>query len=189
MPTVSMTNLRRGLLVEIDGQVFSVLEYQHVKPGKGGAFVRTKIRNVKQGKVIDKTFNASEKLEVAEVDKKEVQYQYRADDEYHFMDMKTYEDLLLSGEALGDNLNYLIESMELEVWIYQGEPIGIELPMTVELEVVEAPPAFKGDTAAGNNKPVTMETGLIVQVPYFIESGEMLKIDTRTGEYIERVKD
>ena len=188
MVAVSVTNLRGGLLVEIDGVVFSVVEYQHVKPGKGGAFVRTKLKNVKQGTNVDRTFKASEKLEVAEVDKKEVQYQYRAADEYHFMDMKTFEDVMLPGEALGDALNYLLEGMELEVWIYKGEAIGIEIPITVELEVVECPPAFKGDTAAGNTKPATMETGLIVQVPYFIESGEKLKIDTRSGQYLERVK-
>lgn len=188
MVSVSMTNLRSGLLVEIDGTVYSVVEYQHHKPGKGGAVVRTKLRNVKQGTVVDRTFKASEKLEVAEVDKKQVQYQYRAGDEYHFMDMQTYEDLALSAEALGDHLNYLIEGMELEVWIYQGEPIGIEIPITVELKVVEAPPSFRGNTAAGNTKPVTLETGLVVNVPYFIEAGEVLKIDTRTGQYIERVK-
>ena len=188
MVSVSMTNLRGGLLVEIDGTVYSIVEYQHHKPGKGGAVVRTKLRNVKQGTVVDRTFKASEKLEVAEVDKKQVQYQYRAGDEYHFMDMQTYEDLALSAEALGDNLNYLMEGMELEVWIYKGDPIGIEIPITVELKVVEAPPAFRGNTAAGNTKPVTLETGLVVNVPYFIEAGELLKIDTRTGEYLERVK-
>jgi elongation factor P len=188
MADVSVTNLRGGLLVELDGTVFSIIEYQHVKPGKGGAFVRTKMRNVKQGKVVERTFKASEKLEVADVDKKEVQFQYRAGDEYHFMDMNTFEDVVLPSEALGENLNYLTEGMELEVWIYQGEPIGIEMPITVELEVTEAPPAFKGNTASGNNKPVTLETGLVVQVPYFIESGDVLKIDTRTGDYIERVK-
>jgi len=188
MVSVSVTNLRGGLLVEMDGQVFSIIEYQHVKPGKGGAFVRTKLRNVKLGKVIDRTFKASEKLDVAAVDKKQVQYQYRAGDEYHFMDLRSYEDVMLPGEALGDNLNYLLEGMELEVWLYQGEPIGIEIPITVEMKVIECPPAFKGDTAAGNTKPATMETGLIVQVPYFIETGESIKIDTRTGAYLERVK-
>jgi len=188
MVAVSMTNLRSGLLVEIDGTVYSIVEYQHHKPGKGGAVVRTKLRNVKQGTTVDRTFKASEKLEVAEVDKKQVQYQYRAGDQYHFMDMGTYEDLALSSQALGENLNYLIEGMELEVWLYRGEAIGIEIPITVELKVVEAPPAFRGNTAAGNTKPVTLETGLVVNVPYFIEAGEVLKIDTRTGQYIERVK-
>ena len=188
MVVVSVASLKGGLLLEIDGQVFSVVEYQHVKPGKGGAFVRTKIKNVKLGTTIDKTFKASEKVEVAEVDKKEVQYQYRAADEYHFMDMKTFEDVMLPGEALGDRLNYLLEGMEIEVWIYKGEPIGIEIPITVELKVAECPPVFKGDTAAGNTKPATMETGLIVQVPYFVEPGEVLKIDTRSGAYLERAK-
>lgn len=188
MVAVSVANLRNGLLVEIDGVVFSIVEYQHVKPGKGGAFVRTKMKNVKQGTTVERTFKASEKLEIAEVDKKEVQFQYRAADEYHFMDLKTFEDLMLPAEALGDRLNYLLENMELEVWMYRGQAIGIEIPITVEMKVVDCPPAFKGDTAAGNTKPATMETGLIVQVPYFIESGEMLKIDTRTGSYLERVK-
>jgi elongation factor P len=189
MVAISVTDLRGGKLIELDGQVFQVLENQHHKPGKGGAVSRIKMRNVKAGKVVDKTFKASEKVEQAEVDKKEVQYQYSSGDLYHFMDMNTFEEVQLSAEALGDYLNYLIEGMELEVWIYKGEAIGIEMPITVELEVVEAPPSFKGDTAAGNNKPVTMETGLVVQAPYFIETGEKLKIDTRTGAYIERVKE
>lgn len=188
MVAVSVTNLRSGLLVNLDGVVFSIVEYQHVKPGKGGAFVRTKMRNIKQQTLVERTFRASEKLDLAEVDRKRVQYQYRAGDTYHFMDVNLFEDVPLSSEALGDNLNYLIEGMELEVWIYEGEPIGIELPVTVDLKVVDAPPAFKGNTAAGNNKPVTLETGLIVQAPYFIEVGDVLKVDTRTGAYLERAK-
>ena len=188
MVAASITSVRGGALIELDQQVFQVVEYQHVKPGKGPAFVRLKLRNVKLGRTVDRTFKASEKVEMAEVDKKEVQYQYRAGDDYHFMDMKTFEDVPLPSEALGDSLNYLREGMELEIWLYQGEPIGIELPITVELEVVETPPAFKGDTAAGNTKPATMDTGLVVQVPYFIEAGEVLRIDTRSGAYLERAK-
>lgn len=189
MVAVSVSNLKGGLLVEIDGTVYSVVEYQHHKPGKGGAVVRTKLRNVKQGTVVDKTFKASEKLEVAEVDKKQVQFQYRAGDEFHFMDMGTFEDVVLSSESLGENLNYLLEGMELEVWLYDGEPIGIEIPNSVELEITDCPPAFKGNTAAGNTKPATTETGLVVQVPYFIERGEKIRVDTRSGQYLERVKE
>jgi len=188
MVGVSVTNLKGGLLIDVDGTVFSVLEYQHHKPGKGVTVVRTRLRNVKQGTVVDKTFKASEKVELAVVDKKMVQYQYRSGDDFHFMDLDTFEDIVLPKAALGDKVNYLLENMEMEVWFHNGQPIGIEIQNSVDLTVTDCPPAFKGNTAAGNTKPATLETGLVVQVPYFIEIGEKIRVDTRTGEYIERVK-
>ncbi|NLN54023.1 MAG: elongation factor P [Firmicutes bacterium] len=184
---ISTSDFRTGLTIELDGEVYTIVDFQHVKPGKGAAFVRTKLKNLKTGATTERTFRAGEKMERAILDRREMQYLYNAGDEYHLMDTETYEQLALTAEQLGDGVKYLKENMNLHVLFYQGQIIGVELPYFVELEVVATEPGIKGDTASGGSKPATMETGLVVQVPFFINVGDVLRVDTRTGEYIERV--
>ena len=184
---ISTSDFRTGLTIELDGEVYTIVDFQHVKPGKGSAFVRTKLKNLKTGATTERTFRAGEKMERAILDRREMQYLYNAGDEYHLMDTETYEQLALTAEQLGDGVKYLKENMNLHVLFYQGQIIGVELPYFVELEVVATEPGIKGDTASGGSKPATMETGLVVQVPFFINVGDVLRVDTRTGEYIERV--
>lgn len=184
---ISTNDLRPGVTVEIDGEVYVVVEFQHVKPGKGAAFVRTKIKNVKTGQVFERNFRAGEKLNRAILERKNMQYLYETDGTYYFMDTQTYEQVPLTKEQLGDALKFLKENLEVMVVFYEGKAIGIELPTFVDLKVVETEPGFRGDTATGGSKPATLETGAVVQVPLFVEIGDIVRIDTRTGEYLSRV--
>jgi len=184
---ISTNDLRTGVTVEIDGDVYMVVDFQHVKPGKGAAFVRTKIKNIKTGQVFERNFRAGEKLNRAMVERKTMQYLYSEGNVYYFMDTQTYEQIPLNEDQMGDAIKYLKENMEVMVMFYDGVSIGIELPTFVELEVTQTEPGFKGDTATGGSKPATLETGLTVQVPLFINIGDVIRVDTRTGEYLSRV--
>ncbi len=183
---ISVNDLRTGLTIELDGAVYSVVEFLHVKPGKGAAFVRTKLKNVKTGAVLERTFRAGEKVARAHVELREMQYLYNTGDEYYFMDTNSYEQMALSAGVLGDATKYLKENMNIGLQLFQGQPIGVELPNFVELKVVETPPGFKGDTATGGSKPATLETGAVVQVPFFVNEGDVIRVDTRTGLYLSR---
>ena len=184
---ISAGDFRNGVTFDLDGQVFRVVEFQHVKLGKGAAFVRTKLKNVITGAVLERTFNPTEKVQEAQIDRKEMQYLYNDGDTYYFMDNETYEQLPLSKDELGDTLNYLLDNMNIKVLSYKGKVFGVEPPMFVELEVTYTEPGFKGDTSTGASKPATLETGYQVNVPLFVEIGNKVRIDTRTGEYMERV--
>ncbi len=183
---ISTNDFRTGVTVEIDNDVWQVVDFQHVKPGKGAAFVRAKMKNVRTGAVVERTFNAGEKLPKAHVDRREMQYLYEGDDMYNFMDNETYEQISLSAEQLGDAKKFLKENMNIGVMFFQDTVIGVEVPNSVELEVVETDPGIRGDTATGGTKTAKLETGYVVKVPLFINTGDILRIDTRTGEYIER---
>lgn len=184
---ISVNDFRTGLTIEIDGVAWQVVEFQHVKPGKGSAFVRSKLKNVKTGQVVERTFNAGEKVPRAHVDKRDMQYLYDSGEDYVFMDNENYEQVSLTREQLGDGLKWLKENMNIQVLMFQGEIIGVELPNFVELKVVETEPGVKGDTATGAKKNATLETGAVIQVPLFVEVGDVVRIDTRTGQYMERV--
>lgn len=184
---ISTNDFRTGLTIELDGEVFQVIEFQHVKPGKGAAFVRSKLRNMRTGAVIEKTFNAGEKIPRARIERREMQYLYNDGKEYNFMDMESYDQVAMTADQLGDAVKYLKENMNIQVLTFQGKSIGVELPNFVELEVVDTTPGIKGDTASGGSKPATLETGAVVQVPFFVNVGDKLQIDTRTGNYIKRV--
>ena len=183
----SAGDFRNGTTFEMDGNVFRVVEFQHVKPGKGSAFVRTKLKNVISGAVIEKTFNPSEKYPAAQIEKKEMQYLYNDEDLYYFMDNDTYEQIPLNKEQIGDALKFIKENMSVTMLSYKGSVFAVEPPLFVELEITETEPGFKGDTAQGATKPATVETGANVNVPLFVERGDKIKIDTRTGEYLSRV--
>jgi len=185
---ISTADFRNGAKIELDGEPFVITEFQHVKPGKGAAFVRTKIKSLTTGRVIDKTFRSGEKVETPNLEEKKMQYLYSDGDDYHFMDTETYEQTSLTSDQLGSGRDWLKENMEIEVLYHNGMPIGVEVPMFVELQIVNTDPGIKGDTASGGSKPATLETGAVVKVPLYMEEGEVIKIDTRTGEYIERVK-
>ena len=184
---ISVTQLRKGVTFEVDNQIWKVLEYDHHKPGRGGAIIRTKLRNLRTGATVNRTFLSGDRVQEVRLDHRTVQYLYDDGDLYYFMDVETYEQPALARELLEDVIPYLKENITLELDLYEGEPIGIELPITVELVVTDAPPGYAGDTASGATKEVTMETGLKLQVPLFIETGNALRIDTRTGEYLTRV--
>ena len=179
-------DFKNGVTFEMDGNVLQVLEFQHVKPGKGAAFVRTKLRNVITGAVVEKTFNPTDKFEIAYVERKDMQYLYSDGDLYYFMDMENYEQLPIGADKLSDNFKFVKENMMCKIISYKGNVFGVEPPMFVELEVTDTEPGFKGDTATGASKPATLETGAQIKVPLFINIGDMLRIDTRTGEYLER---
>ena len=183
---VTAGDFRNGVTFDMDGSVMQIIEFQHVKPGKGAAFVRTKLRNVVTGAVIEKTFNPTDKYPTAIVEKKDMQYLYSDGELYYFMDMESYEQTPIDGDKLGDNFKFVKEEMMCKVVSYKGTVISVEPPMFVELEVTETEPGFKGDTAQGATKPATLETGAQIKVPLFINIGDVLKIDTRTGEYLER---
>ncbi|RCV56708.1 elongation factor P [Marinitenerispora sediminis] len=181
-------DLKNGITLKLDGgELWSVVEFQHVKPGKGGAFVRTKLKNVTSGKVVDKTFNAGVKVEVANVDRREMQYLYAEADSYVFMDTQTYDQLHVSREVVGKNADYLLENNTATVAVNEGNPLYIELPAAVELLIKETEPGLQGDRSTGGTKPATLETGAVIQVPLFITTGERVKVDTRTGDYLGRV--
>ena len=179
-------DFKNGVTFEMDGNVLQVLEFQHVKPGKGAAFVRTKLRNVITGAVVEKTFNPTDKFENAYVERKDMQYLYSDGDLYYFMDMENYEQLPIGADKLSDNFKFVKENMMCKIISYKGNVFGVEPPMFVELEVTDTEPGFKGDTATGASKPAALETGAQIKVPLFINIGDMLRIDTRTGEYLER---
>jgi len=183
---ISTNEFRTGVTVEMDGGLWSVVEFQHVKPGKGSAFVRSKLKNIETGAVIERTFRAGEKLPRARIDRREVQYLYGSGDDYTMMDNQTFEQITLTKEQVGDGRKYLLENMNLYLMFHNERLIGVEMPNSVELKVVKADPGLRGDTASGASKPVTLETGLVVHVPLFIQEGDVLKIDTRSGLYVER---
>jgi elongation factor P len=180
-------DLKNGLVLNIDGQLWAVIEFQHVKPGKGPAFVRTKLKNVLSGKVVEKTFNAGVKVETANVDKREMNYLYNDGSGYVFMDNQTYDQMSLSDEVVGDAKNYLLENQVAVVAVYEENPIYVELPASVVLEITFTEPGLQGDRSSGGTKPATVETGLQIQVPLFIEQNTKVRVDTRTGEYLGRV--
>ncbi len=183
---ISTNDFKTGLTIEIEGDVYQIVEFQHVKPGKGAAFVRAKIRNMRTGAVVERTFNAGEKIPRARIDRREVQYLYNDGTDYNVMDMESYDQMALTSEQLGDAVKFLKENMTIKILMYQGKTIGVDLPNYVELEVVETEPGIKGDTASGGTKPATLETGYVVQVPFFINIGDILQIDTRSGQYLKR---
>jgi elongation factor P len=182
----STAEFRRGLKIEVDGNPYSIVDFQHVKPGKGGAFVRTKLKHLRLGTVVDRTFRSGEKFELVDFEQKPMQFLYRGDDQFHFMSLENYEQIALSRQQIGDASNYLKENMEVELLYINGAPVGLELPTFAELRVVRTDPGLRGDTASGGSKPATLETGAVVAVPLFINEGDVLKVDTRTGDYIER---
>jgi elongation factor P len=186
MPTTN--DLKNGMTLNIDGALMNVVEFQHVKPGKGGAFVRTKLKNVRTGRVLDKTFRADEPVEVAILEKRQMQYLYRDDTGFHFMDTETYDQVAVDAEAVGDAAGYMVEGSTPYVTFYEGTAIGMELPASVELTVSETEPGVKGDRVSGATKPATVETGSVVQVPLFVETGDRIKVDTRSGAYLTRVQ-
>jgi len=183
---ISVNDFRTGLTIMVDGEIWRVLEFQHVKPGKGAAFVRSKLRNLRTGAIQEKTFRAGEKVERAQIDNRTMQYLYESGGNYVFMDMESYEQVEIPGSRIEYELKFLKENMEVQIVMYQGEIIGIELPNTVVLEVVETEPGIKGDTASGGSKPAKLETGLIVQVPFFVNVGDKLIINTVDGTYVSR---
>lgn len=185
---VSTTEFRNGLKIEIDGEPYVIVEFQHVKPGKGGAFVRTKMKSLKSGNVIDRTFRSGEKVDVPELEEKTMQYLYAADKDRVLMDTSSYEQISMSEKQLGDSVNYLKENMEIKVLYFKGQPINIDIPMFVELKIARTDPGVRGDTASGGSKPATLETGAVVKVPFYLNEGDVVKIDTRSGIFIERVK-
>ncbi len=187
MPQISVNDLKNGITLELDNGLFQVIEFQHVKPGKGGAFVRTKIRNVRNGAVIDKTFNAGIKVEQAIVDRQDMQFLYKDGEDYVFMNTSTYDQMNVPSASLGDAADYLTEQMIAQIAQYQGEIIGVEIAASVELLIAQTEPGVQGDRVSGARKPATLETGKVLQVPLFVEPGDKVKVDTRTGEYITRV--
>ena len=180
-------DLKNGLVLNIDGQLWTVVEFQHVKPGKGGAFVRTTLKNVLSGKVVDRTFNAGTKVETATVDKRSMTYLYKEGDDFVFMDGDTYEQMHVPAAVVGDGANYLLDNAEAVVAVHEGLPLYIELPTSVELLITYTEPGLQGDRATGGTKPATVETGAEVQVPLFVTTGEKIKIDTRDGRYLGRI--
>ncbi len=186
--SVSTNDLKNGMTLELDGTLFQIIEFQHVKPGKGGAFVRTKLRNVKTGAVVEKTFNAGVKVGLAIVERTEMQYLYADGDEAVFMDLETYDQVRVPAEIMGEATSYLTEGGAAQVSLHSGTPISVDLPASMTLAVKETSPAVKGDTRTNALKPATLETGVTVQVPLFVEEGDRVKVDTRSGEYLERVK-
>ena len=185
---IGVNQFRAGVKVEIENEPYVVVDSQHVKPGKGGAFVRSKLKNLRTGNVLEKTYRVGEKFKEPEIDERCLQFLYTSGDEYHFMDSQDYEQMFLTETELGEKKKFLKENMEVSVMSYKGKTIGVELPNFVELTVAETDPGGKGDTASGGTKPATLETGAVIKVPFHIVIGDLLKIDTRSAEYVERVK-
>jgi elongation factor P len=184
---IDVNELRKGVTFQMDGELYRVIDYQHHKPGRGKAVIRTRLRNLRTGSTIDKTFISGDRVQSARLDHRTVQYLYNDDRFYYFMDTESYEQFPLPDEVLEEAKTYLVENMEIELVSYEGEPLDVELPITVDLEVIEAPPGYAGDTAQGATKEVTLETGLKINVPLFIQEGDVLRIDTRDGRYVTRV--
>lgn len=185
---VSTSEFRNGLVMVFDGELYTIVEFQHVKPGKGGAFVRTKLKNVKTGRVIDHTFRSGEKVEDVRLERKSMQYLYGGDGEFVFMDTNTYDQTNIDDKVVGESAKFLKEGMNADILFHGASPIGIDLPIFVELQITKTDPGVRGDTASGGSKPATVESGAVIQVPLFLEEGEIVKIDTRSGAYVERVK-
>ena len=184
---ISAGDFKNGVTVEIDGNIYQILEFQHVKPGKGAAFVRTKLKNIISGGVVEKTFRPTEKFPKAHIDRKDMQYLYRDGDLFNFMDVETYDQIALNEDVVGDSVNCVKDHAVVKICSHNGNVFSVEPPLFVELAITETEPGFKGDTAQGATKPATVETGAIVMVPLFVEQGDVLKIDTRSGEYLSRV--
>ena len=184
---ISAGDFKNGVTVEIDGNIYQILEFQHIKPGKGAAFVRTKLKNIISGGVVEKTFRPTEKFPKAHIDRKDMQYLYRDGDLFNFMDVETYDQIALNEDVVGDSLKFVKENEVVKICSHNGNVFSVEPPLFVELAITETEPGFKGDTAQGATKPATVETGAIVMVPLFVEQGDVLKIDTRSGEYLSRV--
>ena len=184
---ISVNDLKNGLTLELDNGLWSVVEFLHVKPGKGAAFVRTKLKNVETGSVLEKTFRAGEKVAKAMLNRKEMQYLYKAGEEFVMMDMESYEQLQLTKDQVGDGVKYMKEDMVVQVLMHDTKIIGVDIPAHVELKVVDTPPAEKGNTAQGGTKPATLETGAVVQVPFFVANDDVIRVDTRSNEYLDRV--
>ena len=184
---ISAGDFKNGVTVEIDGNIYQILEFQHVKPGKGAAFVRTKLKNIISGGVVEKTLRPTEKFPKAHIDRKDMQYLYRDGDLFNFMDVETYDQIALNEDVVGDSLKFVKENEVVKICSHNGNVFSVEPPLFVELAITETEPGFKGDTAQGATKPATVETGAIVMVPLFVEQGDVLKIDTRSGEYLSRV--
>jgi elongation factor P len=186
MQQVSTAEFKKGLKIQFDGEPYSIVDFQHVKPGKGGAFVRTKLKHMKLGRVIDNTFRAGEKVELVDFDEKRMQYLYK-DDGYHFMDLDTYDQIALTPEHVGEARDFLKENIEVEILFIDGNAVSVELPNFIELQIAKTDPGIRGDTATGGSKPATLETGAVIQVPLFLNEGDVVKVDTRSGEYLGRV--
>jgi len=184
---VDTSNFRNGLKIELDGEPYVITYFQHVKPGKGGAFVRTKVKSLRTGKVLDKRFRAGERVELADIEERPMQYLYQDGDQLVFMDTETFDQTPLSGDVVGDARRFLKENTTVSVLFYNGKPMNVELPNFVEAQITQCEPGEKGDTASNVTKPATLETGAVVQVPLFIKQGETIRVDTRSGEYVERV--
>ncbi len=182
----STTDFRNGLKIEFGGEPCVIVYFQHVKPGKGGAFVRTKLKNLKTGAVLEHTFRSGDKVDKPDLDEREMQFLYRRENAYHFMDTKTFEQIYLDEDHMGDSADYMIADLLVKILFFRGEPIGIDLPIFIDLQIVDTEPGLKGDTVSGATKPATLESGAVVQVPLFLDVGERIKVDTRTGTYIER---
>ena len=187
MPAITTNDLKTGITLELDNGLFQVVEFQHVKPGKGGAFVRTKLRNLKNGNVFDRTFNAGVRVEQALLEKKDMQFLYRDGDDYVFMDLESYDQQHVAPVALGDAADYMVENSIAIIAFYNGDIVSVEIPASVELKISETEPGVQGDRVSGARKPAKLETGKVVQVPLFIETGDRIKVDTRSGDYITRV--
>lgn len=184
---ISAGDFRNGITIELENNIFQIIEFQHVKPGKGAAFVRTKLKNIINGGVVERSFRPTEKFPQARIDRNDMQYLYSDGELYHFMDVNTYEQIALNSDDIGDSLKFVKENEMVKVCSYNGNVFAVEPPLFVELEITDTEPGFKGDTATGASKPAVVETGATVYVPLFIEQGEKIKIDTRTGEYLSRV--
>ncbi|HEY4691311.1 MAG TPA: elongation factor P [Anaerolineae bacterium] len=184
---IDVNDLRKGTTFELDGQLYKVLEYSHTKPGRGNATIRTKVRNLRTGTTMEKTFQSGERVQDIRIETREMQYLYHDGDLYHFMDTSTFEQVAMNAETLGDAVHYMTDNMMILVQEYNGEPLGVELPTAVDLKVTQAQATVKGDTATGATKSVTVETGFKVAVPMFVKEGDTIRIDTRTGEYVTRV--
>ena len=183
---ISVNDLKTGLTLSLDNGLWSVVEFLHVKPGKGAAFVRTKLKNVETGQVVEKTFRAGEKVGKATLDRREMQYLYKEGAEFVMMDMETYEQLQVTADQVGDGVKYMKENMVVQILMHDGKIIGVDIPAHVVLEVTDTPPAEKGNTAQGGTKPATLETGAVVNVPFFVSNGDKIRVDTRTNEYLDR---
>ncbi|MGJ4843811.1 MULTISPECIES: elongation factor P [unclassified Leifsonia] len=182
-------DIKNGIVLNMDGQLWTVIEFQHVKPGKGGAFVRTKLKNVTSGKTVDRTFNAGSKIETSNVDRRDYQYLYQDGENFVFMDTSDYDQISISGTVVGDAANFMLENQNVTVALHEGEPLYVELPASVVLEITYTEPGLQGDRSTGGTKPATVETGYQIQVPLFLETGTKVKVDTRTGDYLGRVND
>lgn len=185
---IATTDFRKGTKIEYKNEPYEVIDFQHVKMGRGGAFVRAKMKGLKSGKIIEETFNSGDKYPRAPLENKQMQYLYNQDNLFYFMDTETFEQIPLNEGQLGDTIKFLKENMTVDIMYFKGEPLAVELPIFVELQVIETDPGFKGDTASGGGKPAKVETGTTIKVPFHINEGDIIKIDTRTSEYIERVK-